>query len=322
MSETQLPLNVAMSVTQKKHELIKKYQYFFPDDDKHKYFENQYIRSIWEILINGELSTDRTGTGTLRLTTGYRFKFNNLNIPLLRGKQVNPHNALTEVIWILTGKTDLAWLKENGVNYWDSWVKADGSFGPIYGQQFRNQNGFDQLLYVIETLNKNPFSRQALISLWYGSDLKDQALPPCHFLYHPLIINNVLHLHCGQRSSDSILGVPYDFQLFYFIQQILSFWTNTKPGNIIHNNHDYHLYINHLDAVDKYFDNYLNNPKNIDLSNTQIEFKLEFPEKPQETTSESITEWLYKFYELNKNFEHNYIKNETHYPLIKADVAV
>lgn len=144
------------------------------------YFENQYIKSLLDVVRNGEESNnDRTGTGTIRLTTGYRFVFSNCVIPLLRGKLVNPWNALTEVIWILLGRNDLAWLKTNGVNYWDQWVKPDGTFGNIYGPMMRNQSGFDQLVYVINKLNSSKESRQALINLWHGADLENQALPPC-----------------------------------------------------------------------------------------------------------------------------------------------
>lgn len=288
------------------------------------YFENQYIKSLYHVLINGVESLDRTGTGTIRLNTGFKFEFSPKTIPLLRGKYVNPWNALTEVIWIMTGRNDLKWLKDNGVNYWDQWVKEDGTFGPIYGPQMRNQNGFDQLLYVINKLNSSPESRQAMINLWHGADLETQALPTCHFGYHPLIVNGKLNLHCNQRSSDAFLGVPYDFMLFYFIQQILCFWTNTEPGYILHNNHDYHIYNNHYSAIDKYFDNYFNNPlgKFLDNKIQSIYINLEYPIKPKELNSESLTQWLYDFYDMNKNFESNYSNKENRYGLIKADVSV
>lgn len=288
------------------------------------YFEDIYVKSLLDVINNGVESGDRTGTGTIRLETGYRFVFHSEFIPILRGKLINPHNALTEVIWILTGRNDLKFLKDNGVNYWDSWVKEDETFGPIYGTQMRNQNGFDQLLYVIKKLQQSPESRQTLISLWHGSDLDKQALPPCHYSYHPLIVNNKLHLHCDQRSSDAFLGVPYDYMLFYFIQKILCFFTDTNPGNIIHNNHDYHIYKNQFDSVLKYFDNYFDNPdgKFIFPNIVEIYFKLQYPEKPADLTSETLTEWLYKFYELNKNFETNYSDKSNRYGLIKTDVAV
>ena len=291
------------------------------DSLNNNYFENQYIKSLLMVLRNGKNSLDKTG---------YKFIFDNKTIPLLRGKLVNPLNALTEVIWILTGRNDLKWLKDNGVNYWDQWVKEDGTFGPIYGPQMRNQNGFDQLLYVIKKLNSSSESRQAMINLWHGADLKTQALPTCHYGYHPLIIDGYLNLHCDQRSSDSFLGIPYDFMLFWFIQQILSFWTNTKPGYIIHNNHDYHIYNNHYSAIDKYFDRYINNPLNkfLDDKFQSIFIELNYPEKDDyvnkegHLTSESLTEWLYKFYELNKSFNSNYFDSENRYGLIKADVSV
>lgn len=294
---------------------------YFDRNKQGKYFENQYLYSLKDVIENGVGSNDRTGTGTIRLESGYRFVITPHHIPLLRGKFVNPYGALTEVIWILTGRTDLQYLKDNGVNYWDSWVKEDGTFGPIYGHQMRQQNGFDQLIHTINKLNESPETRQAYITLWNGSDLKDQALPCCHLAYHPLIVNGKLHLHCGQRSADSFLGVPYDYMLFYFIQQILCYFTNTTPGNIVHTNNDYHIYQNHYSAVAKYMDNYINNPYNIDM-NSNIVFELDFPEKPARLTSESLTDWLYEFHSCNKNFPHNYEKNVTTHHLIKAEVSV
>lgn len=294
------------------------------------YFENQYIKSLLKVLRNGEESGDRTGTGTIRLDDGYRFVFNNNVIPLLRGKLVNPWNALTEVIWILLGKNDLNWLKANGVNYWDQWCKSDGTFGPIYGPQMRNQNGFDQLVYVINKLRNSPESRQALINLWHGADLKVQALPCCHNQYHPLIVNGKLNLHCGQRSADSFLGVPYDYMLFYFMQQILAYWTDNKPGKIIHTNNDYHIYQNHYDSIYHYFENYLENPKEkfINPNFEEIYITLKFPDKNayfikgQEITSEIMNRWLEDFYLSNKQFNSNYSNKKLRYGLIKADVAV
>ena len=264
------------------------------------YFEDIYAKSLLDVINNGVESGDRTGTGTIRLETGYRFVFHSEFIPILRGKLINPHNALTEIMWILLGKTDLQFLKDNSVNYWDAWAK-DGQLGPIYGAQMRNQNGFDQLLYVIKKLQQSSESRQAYISLWHGSDLSQMQLPPCHLAYHPLIVDNKLHLHVGQRSTDSFIGLPYDWVLFYFIHKILCFFTDTKQGNLIHTNNDYHIYKNQFDSVLKYFDNYFDNPdgKFIFPNIVEIYFKLQYPEKPADLTSETLTEWLYKFYELN-----------------------
>lgn len=292
-----------------------------------QYFENQYISSLYYVIKNGVESGDRTGTGTIRSEIGQRFVFDSEYIPLLRGKLVNPHNALTEVIWVLTGRNDLKWLKDNGVNYWDSWVNEAGNFGPIYGPQMRNQNGFDQLLYVINKLNESPESRQALINLWHGSELSQMSLPPCHNQYHPLIVNNRLHLHCGQRSSDAFLGVPYDYMLFYFIQRILCYWTNTKPGNIIHTNNDYHIYQNQYASIAQYFENYFNNPQEKDFD-SHINIELEFPDKDlyinadDKLSSDDLTQWLNDFYLMNKNFKTNYSDKNLRYGLIKTNIAV
>lgn len=317
---SKIPFIKAVSLEYEKSKIIEKYGKKI--DTVSSYFEDQYIRSLFKVITDGKLSGDRTKTGTFRLETGYKFEFSNIDIPLLRGKSVNPQNALTEVIWILCGRNDLKFLKDNGVNYWDEWVKEDGTFGPIYGTQMRNFGGVDQLLNVINKLNQSPETRQAMISLWNPIDLPDMALPCCHMLYHPLIVNGKLNLHCGQRSSDSILGVPYDYMLFWFIQQILAYLTRTEPGFILHNNHDYHMYVNHIDVLDKYLDNYLNNPKDLDLKDNQIKIDLKFPERPEELTSETLTKFLIEFHLMNNKLDTNYEKNVNHYPLIKAIVAV
>lgn len=284
-------------------------------------FELEYADSLKNLLNNGISSDDRTGTGTKRLLVSPQLVIPKNHIPLLQGKYVNPYGALTEMIWILTGRTDLEWLKDNGVNYWDSWVKEDGTFGPIYGHQMRNQNGFDQLLYVINELKNKPSSRQALIALWNGSDLKDMALPVCHNQYQFLIINNELQLKVYQRSCDTFIGLPYDFMLFYFIQQIIGNLLEIETGLITIAFGDYHLYNNHHDAVNIYLNNIAKNPYEVNLDD-KVQFKLKFPNKPKELTSESLTDWLYEFYFLNKNFETNYEKDINTYGMIKAKVSV
>lgn len=284
--------------------------------------EKNYIQSLKDLINNGIKSKDRTGIGTLRLINAPVFNIKENTIPILRGKFISPYNSFTELIWILTGRNDLKWLKDNGVNYWDSWVKDDGTFGPIYGTQMRSFNGqIDQYFNAIKLLINSPDSRRIICSLWNPIQQKDMSLDPCHCWYQFISINNKLHLKVYQRSVDSFIGLGYDFMLFYYMLHITAYLSNHKIGEIYTYFGDYHMYLNQFDSVNKYINNFENNPLNKNL-NVEIYFKLQYPEKPADLTSETLTEWLYKFYELNKNFETNYSDKSNRYGLIKTDVAV
>ncbi len=284
--------------------------------------EKNYIQSLKDLINNGIKSTDRTGIGTLRLINAPVFNIKENIIPILKGKFISPYNSFTELIWILTGRNDLKWLKDNGVNYWDSWVKDDGTFGPIYGTQMRSFNGqIDQYFNAIKLLINSPDSRRIICSLWNPIQQKDMALDPCHCWYQFISINNKLHLKVYQRSVDSFIGLGYDFMLFYYMLHISAYLSNHEIGEIFTYFGDYHMYLNQFDSVNKYINNFENNPLNKNL-NVEIYFKLQYPEKPADLTSETLTEWLYKFYELNKNFETNYSDKSNRYGLIKTDVAV
>lgn len=287
--------------------------------------EKNYIQSLKNLLNKGIKSSDRTGVGTLRLIEAPVFNIKENIVPILRGKFISMNNSLTEMIWILLGRNDLAWLKTNGVNYWDQWCKPDGTFGPIYGPQMRNFNGeIDQYFNAINLLINNPDSRRIICSLWNPIQQKDMALDPCHCWYQFISINNKLHLKVYQRSVDSFIGLGYDFMLFYYMLHITAFLSNHKIGEIFTYFGDYHLYSNHLDVVKEYINNYENNPKQkfIDCNFYPIKLKLNFPEKPKELTSNSLTLWLEEFYKLNKEIESNYNDKKYRYGVIKADVAV
>lgn len=287
--------------------------------------EKNYIQSLKNLLNKGIKSSDRTGVGTLRLIEAPVFNIKENIVPILRGKFISMNNSLTEMIWILTGRNDLAWLKNNGVNYWDQWCKPDGTFGPIYGPQMRNFNGeIDQYFNAINLLINNPDSRRIICSLWNPIQQKDMALDPCHCWYQFISINNKLHLKVYQRSVDSFIGLGYDFMLFYYMLHITAFLSNQEIGEIFTYFGDYHLYSNHLDVVKEYINNYENNPKQkfIDSNFYPIKLKLNFPENPKELTSNSLTLWLEEFYKLNKQIESNYNDKKLRYGLIKADVAV
>lgn len=258
---TYLPTN---NISERNRELIAKYT--AAREYRELPFETQYALSLLNIMDNGTDSGDRTGVGTTRFQSETIHIDLTKEFPVLLGKMVNPRNALIEMVWIMSGRTDLAFLKEHGVNYWDAWVKEDGTFGPIYGAQMRDFFGVDQLKDVVSEIIKNPDSRRLMVSLWNPAQLKDMGLPPCHHDYQICSFidhdgTRKLDLHIKQRSADSFVGVPYDFMLFAYYTHIISLVTDIPVNQIHLTMADYHMYKNHGDAVAEYLTNYFSDPK-------------------------------------------------------------
>jgi len=314
---------------------------------KNKSFETQYVIGLKNILLNGTPSGDRTGTGTKRIQSHQVHINMTEEFPILRAKQMGFKTALIEMMWVMTGRNDLAWLKENGVNYWDEWVKTDGTFGPAYGPQMRNFGkrninlhtklgrfnfdlpGFDQLRDTVKLLREAPDSRRIIVDLWNPLDLDTVALPWCHFFYQACSYIDhdgirKIDLHVIQRSADSFLGVPYDFELFAFYHWILVLLTGYEIGWIHCTFNDFHMYNNHEEQVNQYIHNYINDPLGIfDYDKNQtpkliineeylnIDFtKLDIDELLQMIIDSNFT--LFKLEKYKGN----------HYPKIEAKVAV
>jgi len=253
--------------------------------------EKDYIESMLE-LKQQHISSDRTGVGTSKQFNRL-FEFNigdkTKPLPILIGKHTGLKTALVELVWIMKGRSDLKWLKDNGVHYWDKWVKEDGTFGPIYGEQMRNfaLTGKDQLSDLVDSLQINVNSRRHIISLWDPTTLYKQSLPACHCFYHMTTEETpeakIVNLHVTQRSGDSYLGIPYDLLMFMKFMEIVTFVVNhnlivsNPDSKLIEVNklfltvNDYHLYSNHHKAIDKYSNEYA---KNSEIYNppTGIEF--------------------------------------------------
>ena len=252
---------------------------------KNTSFESQYIVGLKNILLMGTQSSDRTGTGTKRIQSQQIHVDMSKEFPILRSKQMGFKTALIEMMWIMSGKNDLKWLKDNGVNYWDSWVNTDGTMGPSYGPQMRNFGerkyydnlikpelitlpGVDQLRDTVKLLRENPDSRRIIVDLWNPLDIDKVSLPWCHFFYQACsyIDNNGIRkidLHVMQRSADSFLGVPYDLILFGIYLKILCLLTGYEIGLIHSTYNDFHMYNNHENQVNQIIDNYIYDPKNI-----------------------------------------------------------
>lgn len=170
--------------------------------------------------------------------------------PLLLSKRVSFNAVVHELLWILQGRTDLEYLQQNNVNYWNDDYKrsgrTDGTLGPVYGKQWRNFNGIDQLRRLIQGINTNPNSRRLMVNAWNPSDLHKMALPPCHYGFQVYVNEGKLDLMWQQRSADVFLGLPYDIGMYALLLQMLAKGTGYKPGRLIAQLGDCHLYKNHI----------------------------------------------------------------------------
>ena len=220
--------------------------------------ENEYKELIDEILRRGLDKADRTGTGT-KSVFGRTIRHDmSLGFPILTGKKISFNAARTELLWILQGRTDLKYLEDNGVKYWrpdyERSGRTDETLGPVYGKQWRDFNGVDQLKNLVYSINTNPESRRLMVSAWAPHEMKDMALPPCHYAFQVYINNGVMDLMWQQRSADVFLGLPYDIAMYGLLLEMLAKGAGLKAGQLIGQLGDCHLYNNHLDQAKLYFD--------------------------------------------------------------------
>jgi len=220
--------------------------------------ENEYKRLISEILDRGLDKEDRTGTGT-KSVFGRTIKHDmSLGFPILTGKKISFNAARTELLWILNGRTDLKYLEDNGVKYWrpdyERSSRTDETLGPVYGKQWRDFNGVDQLKNLVYSINTNPDSRRLIVSAWAPHELDDMALPPCHYAFQVYINNGVMDLMWQQRSADVFLGLPYDITMYGLLLEMLAKGAGLKAGQLIGQLGDCHLYNNHLEQAKEYRD--------------------------------------------------------------------
>jgi len=220
--------------------------------------ENEYKELIDEILRRGLDKADRTGTGT-KSVFGRTIRHDmSLGFPILTGKKISFNAARTELLWILQGRTDLKYLEDNGVKYWrpdyERSGRTDETLGPVYGKQWRDFNGVDQLKNLVYSINTNPDSRRLMVSAWAPHEMKDMALPPCHYAFQVYINNGVMDLMWQQRSADVFLGLPYDITMYGLLLEMLAKGAGLKAGQLVGQLGDCHLYNNHLDQAKLYFD--------------------------------------------------------------------
>ena len=218
--------------------------------------ENEYKKLMETILYKGLDKADRTGTGTKSIFgTTIRHDMS-MGFPLLTGKRVSFKAAKTELLWILQGRTDLKYLEDNGVKYWrpdyERSGRTDETLGPVYGKQWRDFVGIDQLWQLVYNIRFHPNSRRLMVSAWNPAEMKDMVLPPCHYAFQVYINDGKLDLMWQQRSADVFLGLPYDIAMYGLLLELLAKGSNMQPGQLIGQLGDCHLYNNHLDQAKIY----------------------------------------------------------------------
>ncbi|PIE82620.1 MAG: thymidylate synthase [Cardiobacteriales bacterium] len=208
-----------------------------------------YLTLLQKIIDEGQEKEDRTGTGTWSIF-GYQMRFNlSEGFPLLTTKKVHLKSVIYELLWFLSGQTNIAYLKKNGVRIWDEWADEYGDLGPIYGKQWRDWDGYDQIKMVIDSIQNNPDSRRMLVSAWNVSELKYMALQPCHALFQFYIADGKLSCQLYQRSADIFLGVPFNIASYALLTMMIAQQTDLQLGEFVWTGGDIHLYKNHINQA-------------------------------------------------------------------------
>ncbi len=285
-----------------------------------------YLDLCKHVMEQGASKMDRTGTGTKSIF-GYQMRFDLKDgFPLLTTKKVHVKSIIHELLWFIKGDTNIKYLVEHGVRIWNEWpykafkdsddyhgesmkqfvelIKSDdefakkyGDLGPVYGAQWRNFNGVDQLQYILHTLKNNPNSRRMILSAWNPAEIKSMALPPCHTLIQFYVADHKLSLQLYQRSADIFLGVPFNIASYALLLMMVAQVTGYEVGDFVHTLGDAHIYSNHFEQI------------NLQLSRT--------PKVLPKMTLNPNVKSLFDF-----TFEDIELSHYDPYPLIKGKVAV
>mgnify|MGYP000061889936 CR=1 FL=1 len=286
----------------------------------------QYHDLLKYILKNGEIKNDRTNTGVQSIF-GYQMRFDlNEGFPLITTKKVHLKSVIHELLWFIKGDTNIQYLVKNGVRIWNEWpyetfkksqdyngesmkefvhliknddafAKKHGDLGPVYGKQWRDFDGVDQLKNVIQSLKESPHSRRHIITSWHPGKINDMALPPCHMIFQFYVANQKLSLQLYQRSADVFLGVPFNIASYALLLKMVAKITGYEAYEFVHTFGDTHIYQNHMDQVKEQLSR-----KPFPLPNLKIH-----------GNQKSIEDFTYDDFEL---------VNYQHHPHIKAKVAV
>ena len=275
----------------------------------------QYLDLLRHVREHGTFKEDRTGTGTYAVF-GHQMRFDlSEGFPMVTTKKLHLRSIIHELLWFLSGDTNIRYLKENGVSIWDEWATPEGELGPVYGEQWRSwktHDGkvIDQISEVLAEIKRNPDSRRLVVSAWNPAVLPDpsispdanaaagkQALPPCHCLFQFYVADGKLSCQLYQRSGDIFLGVPFNIASYALLTLMMAQVCDLEPGDFVHTLGDAHLYANHLKQVD-----------------TQLE-REPYP-LPVMQLNPEVTD-LFAF-----EYEDFSLENYEHHPLIKAPIAV
>ena len=214
----------------------------------------QYLNLLKHVKDVGFKKEDRTGTGTLSVF-GYQMRFNlNDGFPILTTKKIHLKSVIHELLWFLSGDTNIEYLKENNVTIWDEWADENGNLGPVYGHQWRSWDAadgssVDQISDLINQIKTNPDSRRLIVSAWNVGEIAKMKLPPCHAFFQFYVANNKLSCQLYQRSADIFLGVPFNISSYALLTMMIAQVCDLKLGDFIHTLGDAHIYLNHMDQV-------------------------------------------------------------------------
>lgn len=215
----------------------------------------QYLDLLRHIRTEGVFKGDRTGTGT-ESVFGYQMRIDlGAGFPLLTTKKLHLKSIIHELLWFLTGDTNVKALNDEGVTIWDDWADENGELGPVYGHQWRSWpatdgRGIDQIAGVIESIKTDPNSRRHIVSAWNPADVEKMALPPCHCLFQFYVLDGHLSCQLYQRSADVFLGVPFNIASYALLTIMVAQVTDLQPGDFVHTFGDAHLYANHIEQAD------------------------------------------------------------------------
>lgn len=214
----------------------------------------QYLDLMQLVLDNGQSKSDRTGTGT-RSVFGHQMRFNLADgFPCITTKKLHLRSIIHELLWFLSGDTNIAYLKENGVKIWDDWADENGDLGPVYGYQWRHfpkpgGGEVDQVREVVRQIKDNPDSRRHIVCAWNPGMIAEMALPPCHAFFQFYVADGKLSCQLYQRSADIFLGVPFNIASYALLTMMIAQVCGLEAGDYVHTFGDAHLYANHLDQA-------------------------------------------------------------------------
>ncbi|WP_028292026.1 thymidylate synthase [Oceanobacter kriegii] len=262
----------------------------------------QYLDLMRHVRENGVFKEDRTGTGTYSCF-GYQMRFDlSEGFPLVTTKKLHLRSIIHELLWFLSGDTNISYLKENGVSIWDEWADEEGNLGPVYGSQWRSWptasgEHVDQITQLVEQIKNNPDSRRLIVSAWNVGEIQNMALPPCHAFFQFYVADGKLSCQLYQRSADIFLGVPFNIASYALLVHMMAQQCDLQVGDFVWTGGDVHLYANHLEQTDE------------QLSREPLPLpKLVIKRKP-----ESIFDYRFEDFEIEGYQSH---------PHIKAPVAI